>query len=149
MSEMLSELVHLQFFAKDKLAAMSLEELESGLERAKCQIVEHQERQRRNEEAGIFVWENSICRLPYMAKTFYQIELDLRKRRALNEDRLTLLKALRTVLRELRKDDPEHPRFPDNKEVVLDELLRERGGPTLIARRRQRMIEQLEDDSFC
>ncbi|SRR5258707_2898512 len=89
---MLSELVWLQGFGKDRLAAMSVEELESCLASARREIAEYEERERENERRGVLVLENSSSRICYLAKMFYETELDLRKRRALNEDRLTLLK---------------------------------------------------------
>jgi len=57
----------------------------------------------------------------------------LRKRRALNEDRLTLLKVRRE-----REYDRES--FPDTREVVIEELLGERGGHSLAQRRYSRGI---------
>src|SRR5260221_14161079 len=134
---MLSELAHLQLFAKDRIAAMSLEEVENALETSKRQIAEYEERHRRNQEAGIHILETSMCRTPYMAKMFYETELALRERRALSEDRLTLLKELRKVRRELSYD---RVSFPDKREIVLTELLIEKGGPSLADRRYSRAL---------
>jgi hypothetical protein len=57
---------------------------------------------------------------------------------------LTLLKELKTVRRELRKADPHELKFPDTSEIVLDELLTERGGRALFARRKQRILDGSE-----
>jgi hypothetical protein len=71
--------------------------------------------------------------------TFYEIELALRERRALNEDRLTLLKELRKVKRELGYD---RKKFPDRREIVLSELLEEQGGHCLADRRYWRAADE-------
>ncbi len=74
-----------------------------------------------------------------MAEFFYRTELELRKRRALNEDRLTLLKELGKLKRELGYD---RKKFPDTREVVLSELLTEKGGQCLADRRYSRAVDE-------
>ena len=146
---MLSELVWLQGFGQDRLAAMSIEELENGLEWAKRDIIRleewRRERERQEREEGVYIHENSSERICYMAEFFYRTELELRKRRALNEDRLTLLKELRKVKRELGYD---RHKFPDTREVVLDELLAEKGGHSLVDRRYSRASDQALEEAF-
>jgi hypothetical protein len=55
------------------------------------------------------------------------------------EDRLTLLKELRKVRREL---DYDRERFPDRREIILEELLEESGGHSLTYRRYSRGVER-------
>lgn len=143
---MLTELVWLQGFGQDRLAAMTLEELESGLANARRQITAQKEREREHErlleEEGVLIHENSSSRICYMAEFFYETELGLRKRRALNEDRLTLLNEMRKLKRELGYD---RDRFPDKREVVLSELLIKKGGECLADRRHSRASKRSEN----
>ena len=74
---------------------------------------------------------------------FYETELELRKRRALHEDRLTLLKELRKVKCERGYD---RNKFPDRLEIVLSELLEEKGGPCLVDRRYSREQDRLDKE---
>jgi hypothetical protein len=138
---MLSEEVYLGQFGKDRLAAMSQEQVEQALAWAKEGVIEFEkaekERRRRDEEEGCYTHVSVFERMCYWDVTFYEIELALRERRALNEDRLTLLKELRKVRRE-REYDRES--FPDTREVVIEELLGERGGHSLAQHRYSRGI---------
>jgi hypothetical protein len=140
---MLSELVWLQGFGQDRLAAMSIEELERCLANAKREIIDFEESERRrerfDEENHCITHVNSSARICYMAKFFYGTELELRERRALNEDRLTLIKELRKVKRERGYD---RKRFPDTREVVLSELLAGKGGHSLVDRRYSRALDE-------
>lgn len=131
---MLSEEVYLERFSKDWLAAMSQEQFEDALAWAKQRVIEfdeaEKERERQFREEGILIHVSvfeRICRWDVM---FYETE-ELRKRRALNEDRITLLKELRQVKRERGYD---REKFPDMREIVLSELLLENGGECLADR---------------
>jgi hypothetical protein len=79
---MLSEEVYLGQFGKDRLAAMSPEQLEQALARAKLRVVEfkeyEKERQRRDEEEGRITHISSFDRMCHWDVTFYEIELELR-----------------------------------------------------------------------
>ena len=141
---MLSEEVYLGQFGKDRLAAMSQEQLEQALARAKQRAIEFEEtekeRLRRDEEEGSYYTHVSVSdRMCGWDVTFYEIEIGLRKRRALGENRLTLLKELRRVKRERSYD---RDRFPDHREIILSELLSENGGPSLVDRRYSRELER-------
>jgi hypothetical protein len=129
---MLSEEVYLGQFSKDRLAAMSQEQVEQALAWAKERVIEFEkdekELRRRDEEEGCYTHISVFERMCYWDVTFFEVELELRKRRALNEDRLTLLKELRKVKRERGYD---RERFPDMREIVLSELLEGKGGPCL------------------
>ena len=144
---MLSEEVYLGQFGKDRLAAMSQEQLEQALARAKQQVVEFEEaekeRERQFREKGIYTHVCVFDRMCHWDVMFYETELELRKRRALHEDRLTLLKELRKVKRERRYD---RDKFPDTHEIVLGELLEENGGPCLADRRISREQDRLDDE---
>lgn len=140
---MLSEEVYLQHFNTGRLAAMSQEQLEQALARAKQRVIEFQEYEKEVErqfrEEGVLIHISSFDRMGHWDVKFYEIELALRKRRALNEDRLTLLKELRKLKRELGYD---RSRFPDTREVVLSELLAEKGGHSLADRRYSRAVDE-------
>jgi hypothetical protein len=92
---MLSEEVYLSRFGQSRLAAMSQEQLEQALARAKERVIEFKEYEKEVErqfrEEGVLIHISSFDRMCHWDVTFYEIELELRKRRALNEDRLTLL----------------------------------------------------------
>jgi hypothetical protein len=139
---MLSEEVYLGQFGKDRLAAMSQEQLEQALAWAKERLIEFEkaekERRRRDEEEGCYTHISVFDRMCYWDVTVYEIELELRKRRALNEDRLTLLKELTKVRRER---DYDRRKFPDRREIVIEELLGENGGNSLAFRRYSRGVE--------
>jgi hypothetical protein len=138
---MLSEEVYLGQFGKDRLAAMSQEQLEQALARAKQRVIEFQEYEKEVErqfrEEGVLIHISSFDRMGHWDVKFYEIELALRKRRSLNEDRLTLLKELRKVRREREYD---RDAFPDTQEIVIEEILNERGGYSLAYRRYSRGI---------
>jgi hypothetical protein len=140
---MLSEEVYLGRFDKDRLAAMSQEQVEQALSGAKERVIEFEaaerERERLFNEDGILEHVSVFDRMCHWDVMFYETELELRKRRALNEDRLTLLKELRKVKRELGYD---RDRFPDRQEIILDELLAEKGGRSLADRRYSRAVEE-------
>jgi hypothetical protein len=140
---MLSEERYLQRFGQDRLAAMTQEQLERALAAAKQRVVEFEEAEERRlrleEEEGCRIHVSVSDRMCYWDVTFYEIELALRERRALNEDRLTLLKELRKVRREL---DYERERFPDHREIVIEELLAEKGGYSLAFNRHSRGVER-------
>jgi hypothetical protein len=76
--------------------------------------------------------------------TFYEIELGLRERRALGEDRLTLLKELRKVKRELGYDRHKW----DRREIILDELLIGKGGRALVDRRYSSAVRAVVGGGF-
>jgi hypothetical protein len=139
----LSEEVYLGQFGKDRLAAMSQEQLEQALAWAKQRVVEFEESEkeirRRDEEEGCYTHISVFDRMCHWDVMFYETELELRKRRALHEDRLTLLKELRKVKRELGYD---RDKFPDQREIVLSELLEEKGGPCLGDRRYWRAADE-------
>jgi hypothetical protein len=141
---MLSEEVYLGQFGKDRLAAMSQEQLEQALVRAKQQVVEFEEaekeRERQFREEGIYTHVCVFDRMCHWDVTFYEIELALRERRALNEDRLTLLKELRKVRREREYD---RDAFPYRRELVIEEILNERGGYSLAYRRYSRGVKPI------
>ena len=141
---MLSEAVYLKQFSKDRLAAMSQEQLEQALARAQQRIIEFEEHEkqlrRRDKEEGCHTHISVFERMCYWDVMFYEVELELRKRRALGEDRLTLLKELRKVKRESGYD---RGKFPDRREIVLRELLEENGGPSLVDRRYSRELDRL------
>src|SRR5260370_4595556 len=145
---MLSEEVYLERFSKDWLAAMSQEQLEDALAWAKQRVIEfdeaEKERERQFREEGILIHVGVFERMCHWDVMFYETELELRKRRALNEDRLTLLKELRHVKRE-RGYDPQ--RFPDMREIVLSELLIENGGACLSARRYSLHLERSSEEA--
>ena len=145
---MLSEEVYLGQFDKDRLAAMSQEQVEQALEWAKKRVVEFEEaereRRRRDEEEGCYTHVSVFDRMCHWDVMFYETELELRKRRALNEDRLTLLKEMRKVKRELGYD---RDRFPDRREIILDELLAEKGGRSLADRRYSRAVEEASKEA--
>ena len=135
---MLSEEVNLGQFGKDRLATMSQAQLEDGIARAKRAIANQKETQRRLlEEEGSLLGDSALTSLWYYTVSFYEIELALRERRALNEDRLTLLKELRKVRREKEYDRDD---FPDRREIVIEEILNEQGGYSLAFRRYERGI---------
>jgi hypothetical protein len=138
---MLSEEVYLGQFGKDTLAAMSQEQLKQALASAKQRVIEFEEaereRRRRDEEEGCYTHISVFDRMCDWDVMFYETELELRKRRALNEDRLTLLKELRKVRREREYD---RDAFPDRREIVIEELLGEKGGHSLAHRRYSRGI---------
>jgi hypothetical protein len=140
---MLSEEVYLGQFGKHRLAAMSQEQLEQALARAKQRVIEFEEYekelQRRDEEEGCISHISSFDRMCHWDVTFYEIEIGLRERRALGQDRLTLLKELRRVKRERSYD---RDRFPDHREIILSELLSENGGPSLVERRYSRAVDE-------
>jgi hypothetical protein len=66
------------------------------------------------------------------------------ERWALGEDRLTLLKELRKVKRELGYDRYES----DRREIILDEPLIEKGGRALADRRYSGAVEQSLEEAF-
>jgi hypothetical protein len=138
---MLSEEVYLSRFGKDRLAAMSDEQLEQALAGANQRVIEFKEYEKEVErqfrEEGVLIHISSFDRMCQWDVTFYEIELALRKRRALNEDRLTLLKELRNVRREREYD---RDAFPDRREIVIEEILNERGGFSLAYRRYSRGV---------
>ncbi len=140
---MLSEEVYLGQFGKDRLAAMSQEQLEQALAWAKERVIEFEEaekeRERQFREEGILTHVSVFERMCHWDVMFYETELELRKRRALNEDRLTLLKELRQVKRERGYD---RKKFPDMRDIVLSELLIENGEECLADRRYSRELEQ-------
>ena len=144
----LSEEVYLGQFGKDRLAAISQEQLERALARAKQQVVEFEEAEKERErlfrEEGIYTHVCVFDRMCHWDVTFYEIELALRERRALNEDRLTLLKELRKVKRERGYD---RDKFPDQREIVLGELLEEKGGHCLADRRYSRELERSSEEA--
>ncbi len=145
---MLSEEVYLGQFGKDRLAAMSQEQLERALAFAKERVVEFEEaekeRERWDRENGCYTHVSVFERMCHWDVTFYEIELELRKRRALGEDRLTLLKELRKVKRERGYD---REKFPDMREIVLSELLIENGGACLADRRYSRELERSSEEA--
>ena len=138
---MLSEAVYLKQFSKNRLAAMSQEQVESALAWAKQRVIEFEEYEkevrRRDKEEGCHTHISVFERMCYWDVTFYKIELELRKRRALNEDRLTLLKELRKVRREREYD---RDAFPDTREIVIEEILGEKDGYSLAYRRYSRGV---------
>ena len=141
---MLSEEVNLGQFGKDRLAAMSQEQLEDGIAWAKQEIADQKETQRRLlEEEGSLLGDSPFTSFCHYTVSFYEIELELRKRRALHEDRLTLLKELRKVKRERGYD---RDKFPDRREIVLSELLEENGGLSLVDRRYSRELDRSDKE---
>ena len=120
---------------------MSQEQLEQALAWAREQVRDFEERERRirqhDEEEGCYTHISTFDRMCHWDVTFYGIELAMRKRRALNEDRLTLLKEPRKVRREL---DYDRERFPDQHEIVIEEQLNERGDYSLVYRRYSRGV---------
>ena len=145
---MLSEEVYLGQFGKDRLAAMSQEQLEQALAWAKERVIEFEEAEkelrRRDEEEGCYTHISVFDRMCHWDVMFYETELELRKRRALNEDRLTLLKELRKVKRERGYD---RQKFPDMREIVLSELLIENGGECLADRRYSRELDRSSEEA--
>ncbi len=140
---MLSEEVYLQQFSKEWLAAMSQEQLEDALAWAKQRVIEFEEAEkelrRRDEEEGCYTHVSVFDRMCHWDVMFYETELELRKQQALNEDRLTLLKELRKVRRER---DYDRRKFPDRREIAIEELLEETGGSNLAFRRYSRGVER-------
>ena len=145
---MLSEEVYLGQFGKDRLAAMSQEQLEQALARAKQRVTEFEEYEkelrRRDEEEGCYTHISVFDRICHWDVMFYEVELELRKRRALHEDRFTLLRELRKVKRELGYD---RDKFPDRREIVLSELLEEKGGHCLADRRYWRATDEASEEA--
>ena len=126
---------------------MSQEQVENALAWAKQRVIEFEqhekEQRRRDEEEGCYTHISVFDRMCHWDVMFYETELELRKRRALHEDRLTLLKELRKVKREQRYD---RNKFPDRREIVLSELLEEKGGPCLVDRRYSRELDRLDKE---
>jgi hypothetical protein len=145
---MLSEEVYLERFSKDWLAAMSQEQLEEALAWAKQRVIEFEEaekeRDRQFREEGILTHVSVFERMCHWDVMFYETELELRKRRALNEDRLTLLKELRQVKRERGYD---REKSPDIREIVLSELLLENGAECLADRRYSRELDRSSEEA--
>jgi hypothetical protein len=127
---------------------MSQEQVEQALAWAKERVIEFEkdekELRRRDEEEGCYTHISVFERMCYWDVTFFEVELELRKRRALNEDRLTLLKELRKVKRERGYD---RERFPDMREIVLSELLIENGGACLADRRYSRELDRSSEEA--
>jgi hypothetical protein len=122
--------------------------MEQALAWAKQRVVEFEEaekeRERQSREEGIFIHVSVFERMCHWDVMFYEVELELRKRRALHEDRLTLLKELRKVKRELGYD---RKKFPDSREIVLSELLEEKGGHCLADRRYSRAVDEASEEA--